>query len=147
MATRKHTAETKRKMSEAMRNNKRGLGHKGRGVQRAVIQLDSELNEIARFSSVKAAAESIGVSSSAISTACSTNRLAGGFRWQRADHSPQGPICRRVIRKDAEGNVCGTYKSVTSAAKAMNVSKGAIVYAAKNEGRSTAAGWSWAYEG
>lgn len=144
MNTKKHTAETKRRMSEALRNNKRSLGHKGNAARRPVVQLSLEREELGRFPSVKAASEAVGISSSAISIACSAGRRAGGFYWARADGSKHGTLCRRVARKDAEGNVRATYKSVTSAAKAMNVSKSAITHAAKNEER-TIAGWYWAY--
>lgn len=53
---------------------------------RRVIQYDKEMNEIARFDSVKAASENIGIAQQNISAVCRGRaKYCGGFLWKYED--------------------------------------------------------------
>jgi hypothetical protein len=75
----KHQPETLAKSSLTRIKN-------GRRDNRAVIQMDFQGNEIAKFKSITEAANSIGIVESCVRRCCNGERNhSGGFKWKYAD--------------------------------------------------------------
>jgi len=160
----KHTAVTKDKMSRILRKNlaqgKRlppALGHKGvRGSpqHKAVRQLLLDRTYVATWPSITAAKAGTGIHMSNISLCANGQQLsAGGFIWEFVAFGANagcGVHARKRIAMFSPENPdkpSREFTSLTAAAAAMNLSKGAISQAARNyRGKvNSAGGWIWRY--
>lgn len=110
------------------------------------VAYDATGAAVARYATVKAAAEALGVATGSVKQAARAGYRIGalGLRVRRAqDGAPAAQNGRGVEALDATGAVQGRYASQVDAAKACGVTAPAIFKALKTGGRC--AGLSWRY--
>lgn len=115
---RKFSKEKRREITE--KRLKSGFIEK---VNKPVLQYDLNCNLIARYPSIKAAAEAIGTGKQTSITACCQGKFthSGGYIWKyENDMTPvkrkYPAYFKKVIQKDKFGNILNVYNSTTEAA-------------------------------
>lgn len=150
---RKASAETRKNQSIGLRNSE-----KVKAKRKAVLQLDSNGEVIAKHKSIRHAAEAIGVSNSAISMVCrGVCNSAGGYGWkyekEEFQKKAEAKVQKRndtstiglpVIQFDLDGKEVARFNSTGDAEKKTGFPRIDITACCRGR-RKTSHGYIWKY--